>query len=57
MTWWTITAPHFVAGLAVDKGRVVTAAPILGWAVGRSWTVVKQYCRRKGWHGDTISGA
>ena len=57
MTWWTITAPHFVAGLAVDKGRVVTAAPILGWAVGRSWTVVKQYCKRKGWHGDTISGA
>lgn len=51
MRVWAIDAPHFYAGLVVREGVVVRAAPILGWAAGRPWTVVKDYCVRKGWHG------
>lgn len=55
--WWRITAPHFVAALRVKDGRVVEAANILGWAVGKRWPEVKRYMRRKGWHGAVLAGA
>lgn len=44
-----ITAPHFVAGLEVRGQKVVRAAPILGWTVGRSLGRVAAYCREKNW--------
>ncbi len=46
--WW-VSAPHLTAVLTVDGGRVVDAAPILRWTVGRSWTDVEAQLRRKGW--------
>lgn len=35
-TLWRVVAPHFVAGLVTDGDRVVEAAPILRWTMGRS---------------------
>lgn len=45
-----VEAPHFVAGLIVDHGRVTDAAPILRWSVGKQWAWVASYIERKrGW--------
>ena len=53
-TLWRIVAPHFVAGLIVDHGRVAQAAPILRWAEGRRWGNVRRYLKAQGWHGDPL---
>ena len=53
-TLWQITAPHFCAGLVVVDGRVTVAAPILKWSIGRDWPWVRDYCKRKGWHGKKV---
>ena len=34
----------FCAGLLVSGNRVVTAAPILRWALGKQWTHVSSEC-------------
>ena len=44
-----VTAPHFCAGLIVEGGRCVTAAPILKWAIGKDADYLSRYFRRKGW--------
>lgn len=44
-----ITAPHFCAGLLIEAGKVVLAAPILRWMMGKPEDYVRFYCRRKGW--------
>ena len=44
-----IDAPHFCAGLVVENGVVVDAAPILFWAVGKQEDVVRKYVYKKGW--------
>jgi hypothetical protein len=50
MMLYRITAPHFCAGLVTDlPGRVVTAAPILRWAVGKTVAELFQYCHKKRW--------
>lgn len=42
---YQITAPHFCAGVvvAVATKRVIDAAPILRWAIGRKWLDVIRY--------------
>lgn len=47
MTLVRVTAPHYCAGLEVESDRVVRAAPILKWAVGRDWSGVRAYFRGK----------
>lgn len=46
-----VVAPHFVAGLEVDPktSRVVRAAPILQWTVGKHSIEVSADFYRKGW--------
>lgn len=44
-----IDAPHFCAGAIVRDGRILVAAPILGWTVGRSAVEVRAWARRKGY--------
>lgn len=44
-----VVAPHFVAGIIVDGGACVHAAPILHWAVGRKQDELRAYFARKGW--------
>jgi hypothetical protein len=49
-----VVTPHFVAGLIMDKGVCVEAAPILRWSVGKSAEDLSQYFRRKGWHASVL---
>lgn len=44
-----VVARHFVAGLLIEGGRVVQAAPILMWTRGKTLEYVSAYCARKGW--------
>lgn len=44
-----VDAPHFCAGLVLVEGRCTEAAPILGWAVGKTQDELAAYFRRKGW--------
>ena len=44
-----VVSPYFVVGLEVKKGVVVSAAPIIGWAVGKEWDYVEAYFKKKGW--------
>jgi len=44
-----VTAPHFCAGLVLQHGRCVQAAPILGWAVTRPEPWLRAYFARKRW--------
>lgn len=50
MVVW-VRAPHFKAGLAFDRqtGVVTEAAPILKWAIGKSWGYVSGYFGSKGY--------
>ena len=57
---WRIVGKHrhlgpFVAGLIVEDGRVVQAAPLLGWAKGKPWAEAKVYLKCKGYHGEPLS--
>ena len=47
MTLWQIDPGYFCAGLVVRDGRVVLAAPILGWAVGKPWVEVRAWAERQ----------
>ena len=49
-----VVAPHFVAGLEIEAGRCVRAAPILRWAIGRTEAELWRYFRRKGWQAEAI---
>jgi hypothetical protein len=42
------TTSTFCAAFGVDGGRVVWAAPILGWTVGKPLPAVEAWVRRKG---------
>ena len=45
-----IEARHFVAGLVTDEQmRVIRAAPILAWALGKNFEVVAGTLNRKRW--------
>jgi hypothetical protein len=47
---YRVVAPHFVAGITVAGGGVVTVvAPILRWAKGKTYAEFASYARRKGW--------
>lgn len=45
-----IEAPHFVAGLVTDERmRVIRAAPILAWALGKDFEALAGTLNRKRW--------
>lgn len=44
-----VVAPHFVAGIEVDQGEIVSTAPILKYMVGWKGREVIAYCVRRGW--------
>ena len=46
---YQITAPHFCAGAIERNGRLIYAAPILRWTVGKTLAEVQAYAKRKGW--------
>lgn len=51
-----VVAPHFVAGLIVDNGVCVEAAPILRWAVGKRSDWLRGYFVRKRWQARILVG-
>lgn len=48
MSWIWVSLHYATFGLKVEDGRVVDAAPIARWAVGRPEGYVAGYYRRKG---------
>jgi hypothetical protein len=46
---YRIVAPHFVAGVIVEGGRIVVAAPILRWSVRMPLERFAAYCKGKRW--------
>ena len=55
--WYQITAPHFCAGMLVKDGVIVRAAPIIKWAVNRTWPQLTHYLRRKRWKWRALDGS
>lgn len=49
-----IVAPHFVAGVVPHNGRVVNAAPVLGYMTHWTGKQVADYCAKKGWTWERI---
>lgn len=44
-----VNAPHFTAGAIMTEDKVIHAAPIIYWMVGKDRGYLKRYCKRKGW--------
>lgn len=44
-----VDAPHFCAALFHVNGKIIDAAPILRWAIGKQLDWFLAYCKRKGW--------
>lgn len=53
---YQIKAPHFTAGLVVEVNTVVRAAPILSYAIGRSFDWLKSYVEHRGWQIEAVNG-
>ena len=53
-TLWRIVSSFYVAGLVVDGGIVIEAAPILGWARHKRWADVRAQLVRKGIRGTPL---
>jgi hypothetical protein len=52
-----IEAPHFVAGIVAENGRVVRTAPILHYMLGWDGRRVAAYVRAKGWAWVLVTAA
>lgn len=48
MTWIRVLLPYACFGIAVQGGRVVDAAPIAAWTIGKPERQVADFYRRKG---------
>jgi hypothetical protein len=44
-----VTAPHFSAGIFVEDGHCIAAAPALEWALGKSVKELNAYFKRRHW--------
>ena len=49
-----VVAPHFVAGVAIQDGVVVKAAPIMRYAIGWTGVRLRTYIKRKGWTASIV---
>lgn len=51
-----VEAPHFCAGLEFDlaSSKVLRAAPIIRWTVGKEMSDVLAYIERRGWRATTV---
>jgi hypothetical protein len=48
MEWFWVSLSYATFGIALRSGRVVEAAPIARWAVGKDGEFALNYFRRKG---------
>jgi len=44
-----IDAPHYYAAVISRNGKIIDAAPVLNWAVGKKLYDINRYCERKGY--------
>lgn len=44
-----VRAPHFTAGIILENGKVVEAAPILRWTLGKTHEWLREYFIKKEW--------
>jgi hypothetical protein len=49
------TTRYFCCGLEVESGRVMSAAPIIKWMIGKSLADVESWLRRKGGKLEKVS--
>ena len=49
-----VEAPHFVAALVTNGRHCTEAAPILGWAIGKTEDELRAYFVRKNWRASVI---
>lgn len=49
-----VTAPRFCAGLVFKDERVEMAAPILGWAIGKTRHELRGYFAGIGWEARVV---
>lgn len=56
MELYQITSRYFCAGIEVAGGRVVKAAPIVKYMIGRSMEWVRAYCFKKGFTIIRVAG-
>lgn len=47
MKLYQVSTSYFVAGVIVDQGKVVRAAPILGWSVGKPTRQLAAWVKKK----------
>lgn len=52
-----VEAPHFVAGLVIDRGtgRCVEAPPILAASIGKTAVELRAYFDKRGWKAERVS--
>ena len=55
--FYVVDVPHAFFGVVVRDGRVVDAAPIGKWLVGRNVQAIADYARRKGGRSALLSEA
>ena len=56
-TLYRVVSASFTAGVVIDarSALVVTAAPILGWAIGKHFGEVARFCRARGWSVEWVA--
>jgi len=50
-----VKAPHFTAGFISDGKRVLEAAPILKYLIGKTEDYARHYFKQKGWTASVVS--
>jgi hypothetical protein len=56
-TLYRIDVPYFCCGVVVDRGIVVEAAPIIGWAIGKPESALRNFVKRKGGKMEVVKEA
>jgi hypothetical protein len=47
-----VTAPHFRAGIFIEAGRCIAAAPALEWTLGKPIGELNAYFKRRRWRAE-----
>jgi hypothetical protein len=52
-----VKAPHFTAGFVSDGQKIVEAAPILRYLLGKPESYARDWFKKKGWKASVVSPA
>lgn len=55
MTTYRVVSQHFVAALVVENDLVIQAAPVLQFAVCKTFISVRDYCTARGWQIEPLA--